>query len=276
MRALRVCLAMYRAVRYLAISPYVSAPVRATISVVAGCGVATTWVKVYTLELFVEAIALIDTCIPASVITNAEIYTDDLQWDVDAPTVEETATPFVTMAQVDTQVLFDVIQFDIQGDLPYSKAAVVAAAPIARRSDIIARAVRRRLGPAGGDAVVAAQSFGIDYVVGGLCADRVTKPSIQRSTRYRRGASRAARAAVLKKNLVGASKHKTKRLFTSSVSAVAYCGVEVRGLDDAELAAAWRLAAKCLSTSMLGMPIGALALTIHRIVACRAGASLGP
>ena len=42
MRALRVCLGMYRAVRYLTISPFVAAPVRATVSVAAGCGFATT------------------------------------------------------------------------------------------------------------------------------------------------------------------------------------------------------------------------------------------
>ena len=89
MRALTVCLGMYRAVRYLTISPYVSAPVRATISVAAGCGFATTWVKVYSLEPLVEALAEISICIPPSVSTNAEIYIDDLQWDVDAPTEEE-------------------------------------------------------------------------------------------------------------------------------------------------------------------------------------------
>ena len=57
LRALRVCLGMYRAVRYLTIAPYVAAPVRATIGVAAGCGFATTWVKVYSLEPMLEALA---------------------------------------------------------------------------------------------------------------------------------------------------------------------------------------------------------------------------
>ena len=41
MRALRVCLGMYRAVRYLTISPFVASPVRVTVGVTAGCGFTT-------------------------------------------------------------------------------------------------------------------------------------------------------------------------------------------------------------------------------------------
>ena len=136
MRALRVCLSMYRAVRYLTISPFVATPVRATVGVAAGCGFATTWVKVYSLEPLAEALAEISASIPPLVTANAEIYIDDLQWDVEAGTEEEAASAFVSVAQV----LSDTIQVDMCADLAYDKAAVVAAAPGTWRSDRLARA----------------------------------------------------------------------------------------------------------------------------------------
>jgi hypothetical protein len=78
MRALRVCLGMYRAVRYLTIAPFVATPVRAIVGVAAGCGFATTWIKVYSLEPLVEAIAEMKVCIPPSV-TASTTYSGTLR-----------------------------------------------------------------------------------------------------------------------------------------------------------------------------------------------------
>jgi hypothetical protein len=253
---------MYRAVRYLTISPFVAAPVRATVSVAAGCGFATTWVKVYSFEPLVEALAEISTCIPPSVTTNAEIYIDDLQWDVDAATEEEAACAFVQVAHV----LSDAIQVDMCADLAYDTAAVVAAAPGTRRSDRLARSVRRRMGRAGGAEVVAAHNLGIDYAAGRPRAEWVTKASTLKRKRFRKGAKRAERAAVLRQHLANVSKHKAKRLFAGNVRAVAFYGAEVHGLDDRELAAAWRLAAKCLSPTTPGRSVDALALTNLKVI----------
>jgi hypothetical protein len=262
MRALRVCLGMYRAVRYLTISPFVAAPVRATVSVAAGCGFATTWVKVYSLEPLVEALAEISASIPPSVTSNAEIYIDDLQWDVEAASEEEAACAFVQVAHV----LSDVIQIDMHADLAYDKAAVVASAPGSRRSDRLARSVRRRMGRAGGAEVVAAHNLGIDYAAGRPRAEWAAKTSTLKLKRFRKGARRAGRAAVLRRHLASVSKHKAKRLFAGNVRAVAFYGAEVHGLDDRELAAAWRLAAKCLSPTTPGRSVDALALTNLKVI----------
>ena len=262
MRALRVCLSMYRAVRYLTISPFVATPVRATVGVAAGCGFATTWVKVYSLEPLVEALAEISASIPPLVTANAEIYIDDLQWDVEAGTEEEAASAFVSVAQV----LSDTIQVGMCADLAYDKAAVVAAAPGTRRSDRLARAVRRRMGHAGGAEVVAAHNLGIDYAAGRPRAEWAVKPTTLKRKRFRKGLKRAARAAVLRQHLASGSKHKAKRLFAGNVRAVAFYGAEVHGLDDRELAAAWRLAAKCLSPATPGRSLDALALANLKVI----------
>ena len=79
MRALRVCISMYRAVRYLIIAPFVASPMRATCGVAAGCGFATTWVKVYSMEPMLEAIADAEFYLPAQVEWSADLYIDDLQ-----------------------------------------------------------------------------------------------------------------------------------------------------------------------------------------------------
>ena len=110
---------------------------------------------------------------PPLVTANAEIYIDDLQWDVEAGTEEEAASAFVSVAQV----LSDTIQVDMCADLAYDKAAVVAAAPGTRRSDRLARAVRRRMGRAGGAEVVAAHNLGIDYAAGRPRAEWAVKPT---------------------------------------------------------------------------------------------------
>jgi hypothetical protein len=113
MRALRVCLGLYRAVRYLTILPFVASPLRATVGVTAGCGFATTWVKAYSMEPLLEALVEIAVRVPPPVSTNAEIYIDDLQWDVEADTEQEAASAFVEIAHV----LRDVIQVDMCADL---------------------------------------------------------------------------------------------------------------------------------------------------------------
>lgn len=66
MRALKVSASMYRAVWYLIIFPFVSSPVRATVGVAAGCGFASTWVKVGTFELVSAAIADVSYYVPLS------------------------------------------------------------------------------------------------------------------------------------------------------------------------------------------------------------------
>ena len=116
---------MYRAVRYLTISPFVANPVRATAGVAAGCGFATTWGKVYTMESMLEVISDAAFHLPAQVASNVEIYIDDLQMDVEADTELEAASAFVDLAEI----FRDMIKVDMCADLAYDKAAIVVAAP---------------------------------------------------------------------------------------------------------------------------------------------------
>ena len=114
--------------------------------------------------------------------------------------------------------------------------------------------------------MVAAHNLGIDYAAGRPRADWVGKPSTLKRKRFCKGARRAARAALLRHHLASGSKQMAKRLFAGNVRAVAYYGAEVHGLDDVELAAAWRLAGKCLSPSTSGRSIEALALTNLKVI----------
>ena len=185
------------------------------------------------------------------------MYIDDLQWDVEADTEWEAATAFVDIGHV----LCDAIQVDMRADLAYDKAAVVASAPGKRRSDRLARLVRKRLGRAGGNDVVAVHNLGIDCAAGRMRKEWASDRGTMLRKRYHKGARRAARAAVLRRSLASGSRHKAKRLFAGNVRAVAFYGAEVHGLSDAQLAAAWRLAAKYLSPATPGRSVEALALT---------------
>ena len=174
-----------------------------------------------------------------------------------ADTEEDAASAFVEIVHV----LCDVIQVDMCADLAYDKATVVAAAPGDRRSDRLAGSVRRSLRDAGGGDVVAAHKLGIDFAAGCPHAAWATKPGANWRKRFAKGRKRAGRAATIKNHLSIGSKHKAKRLFAGKIRAVAYYGPEVHGLDEKELAAAWRLVAKCLSPSTPGKSVEALALT---------------
>ena len=109
-----------------------------------------------------EAIADVTWYVPPSVNTNVDLYIDDLQMDVEADTEQEAACAFVDMAEI----FSDMIKGDMRADLAYDKAAIVAAAPGAKRSERLAKVVRARLGKAGGAWVVAAHNLGIDFVAG--------------------------------------------------------------------------------------------------------------
>ena len=129
---------------------------RATVGVEAKCEL------VYSLEPFLDALAKISVAVHHVVRTNAEIYIDDLQWDVEADTEEEAMRAFVQMAEA----LRDTVQVDMCAGLAYDKAAIVEVAPSAMRSGRFARAVRRRLADACGAEAVAVHILGIDFAAG--------------------------------------------------------------------------------------------------------------
>jgi hypothetical protein len=164
MRLLRVCIRMYRSPRYLAIKPFVARPLWATVGVAAGCGFATTWIKVYTLQPFLDAMVSIASALPRSVRWHADIFIDDLQMDVAADSddaalsaLDEVASNFLCM-----------ITDEMHADLACSKASIVASSVSERGSDALAKRARRILGHAGGKCVVAAPSLGIDFAEGEL------------------------------------------------------------------------------------------------------------
>ena len=80
-----------------------------------------------------------------------------------------------------------------------------------------------------------------------------------KKVRMAKGVRRAKRAAILKASLPG-RKDRAKRLYAGNVRAAAFYGSEVHGLDDRELLAALRLAAKVVSPSAPGRSLEALAL----------------
>ena len=193
--------------------------------------------------------------LPTSVVSNAELFVDDIQIDVEADTEQEAATTFVDMAEV----FGDTIRADMRADLAYEKAKVVGAAPGRKRNDRMAKAACARLGKTVGAEVIAVHNIGIDFAAGLERASCFGRPGTLRKVRVAKGRRRAARGALLRDRLRSGSKHKAKRWYAGDVRAIAYYGAEVRRLDNKELAHAWRLAVKCLSPSTSDRSIEALA-----------------
>jgi hypothetical protein len=246
---------MYRSPRYLAIKPFVARPLWATVGAAAGCGNATTWVKVYTLQPFLDAAIAIAAVIPPSVRWHADIFIDDLQMDVAADNddaalagMDEVAVHFLSM-----------IQDDMHADLAYSKAAIVASSSTERKSEALAKRVRRLLGKAGGQYAVAIPNLGIDFAAGRERGRWMRSKGTVKRERVAKGRRRAKRVAQLRASMPS-RKHRAKHLFTGNVRAVAFYGCEVHGLDDKEMLAAWRMAAKCVYPSAPGRSLEALAL----------------
>ena len=131
--------------------------------------------------------------------------------------------------------------------LRFSATKIAAAAPGARRNERLATAVRVRLGKAGGTDFVAARNLGIDFAVAG-------KPTSLIRMRVVKGRRRAARAALLRKNLW--SKRKSKRLFNVNVRADAYNGAKVHVLGVKDLLGVWSLAAKRHDARQEGQGVG--------------------
>lgn len=146
------------------------------------------------MELLPGALAEIAVRVPPPITTNAEIYRDDLQWDDEADTEQEAARAFFDMAHV----LRDIIQIDMCADLAYDRAAVVAAAPWDRRSDMLASSVCCH--DAGGVEVVAAQNLVIDFAAERPRAASAVKPSALRRKRLVKAGRRAARTAILRRH----------------------------------------------------------------------------
>lgn len=71
---------IYHAFRCLNIFIFVASAIRARVGVTAGCWIAITWAKVYSMEPWLEALAEIAVCVPPPIVTNTKIFFDDLQF----------------------------------------------------------------------------------------------------------------------------------------------------------------------------------------------------
>ena len=99
--------------QYVSAASAAASAIHATRGVVAGCGFATTWVKVCSLLPMREALAYVGQYMPPLVGWTTEIYIDDLQMHVEADTQQGTVDPFVDMAEI----FRDMVHVGLKADL---------------------------------------------------------------------------------------------------------------------------------------------------------------
>ena len=232
---LNLCLAAYKAARYITCGIWASKALYPSKGIIAGCFAATTLVKVYVLEPF-------DRLQRAMPQVESDYFIDDFTFSMRGP-------PRVIGGQIlrFAAKLKAVMEDDLQVGIALGEVAVVSSKPG------LARVVREGLGRVGGRAVADAKNLGVDYSAGkargakGCGATRKKRMWVAQLKR-----PRLRRIA----NMAG---WRTKRLFTAGVQPAAVYGAHVNGISDAELEALRRTMGACVSPKAQGR---SLALTL--------------
>ena len=220
-RILRVALVHYRAPRYVALGGFVCGGLAATRGIIAGCNLATTWVKVYTIQ---ECDMVVAT-FPASVF---DFYVDD--WQAAATGSEDHVVGQITQI---AEVLKDQIEWSLGCSVAVDKVAVVASSPR------LATRISRSLKELGGDGSRVVKNLGIDSSSGRHRSFRA-----KATTRAKRFQGLKRRAKRLKA-LVGASGNKASKIFVAGFKPSVGFGMEVWGCEPRELLALQRRAVSC-------------------------------
>ena len=145
----RLSIAGYRAPRWISSAGRVAPPVSASRGVIAGCSLATTWVKVYCLQPFLQFTGRHLNC-------KLDAYIDDLTVSLVADSAEELEEQMVN-AGLD---LFRMVKEELKGEIAMEKSVVIASC------DKVAAAVAARLGCLGVVPAKATASLGVDLTSG--------------------------------------------------------------------------------------------------------------
>ncbi len=241
----RLALAAYAGPRVLSLEGALAAPTYAWRGVAAGCGFATTFIRVYCIAPFDNLVRELQLSLPiAPPILDA--YIDDL-------TLNATGTKGEVLDALTTgyELLKEVVEEELECEIEVGKAAVVAS------SKDIARTLTKKFGKYAGKACLSTPNLGIDYAPGRRRA--VHSKRGKRATRHRGLTVKAAKLAGLKP-ILG---RMTGRIFCAGPLPFASYDAAVNGLSDAEVLRFRRAAARAYSPKAKGRSLTMLTLLEH-------------
>ena len=218
----KVALSAYQCARHLAYAGMIVEALFASNGIIAGCHMATTIVKVYTITPFDKVCSVCPT-------VDFDFYIDDLTGSRSgsAQVVENALGEAAT-------VLRAAVEGELHASLAMHKAAVVAS------SGQLAAKLRAKMGQLGGSPVSSAKNLGIDFAAGrarvahgrmSARAKRLVQANLRRSKLWRLAKTVGWRA---------------KLIFTSGVMPATIYGAEVNGLSESELVSLQRVAASAM------------------------------
>ncbi len=221
---LDLCLATYAGPRMLSMGGIIAKEVYPTRGIVAGCGMATTLVKLYCRDPF-------DTFV--------EKLPKDLHFDahVDDLVISGEGAPsrlVEEMAEIEGH-LHGMILHDLKGTVAEGKAAVVAT------SRELTKRLRQKIPRITGPVRMCMMNLGVDCTAGRKRGTRAGR--LKLSMRIKLGCKRAPRL----KALHGIIKRRALTIFTVGVAPKMAYGAEVRGLTDDDIIRIRRTAAAAMS-----------------------------
>ncbi len=218
---LRLSLSMYAAPRVLTLDGRIARELWARDGVGAGCGLACTYVKVYSVPP-------IDQLLPKLPPTvSLDVHVDDFVLSCEASTVQEVVRD-LQQAQADLKAMIDE---ELGAKVSMPKAAMVAS------SLALAKALRQAIGEMAGPLRDAAPNLGFDAAAAKKRGTRNVGPL--RNKRLASGWKRRGRLRQLA-SVVGS---KARKIYTAGVGPSATYYASVQGLSDREALAVRRLAA---------------------------------
>ncbi len=220
-------IAMYRAPRLICMNVSVAREALPRRGVVAGCGYATTLMKVYCLQPFDDYVAKVGcNC------DDFDAYVDDF-----AVTVEgETTTDVVERLDRAQQVFREVLEVDLEAVVAMSKAGLVTT------SEQLAKQVRRRIGALAGREGEPVASLGVHLSGGRMRTRRRCKKG--RGKRLLGAFARRHRIASMANVL---SRRQLRTVYAAGVAPAADYEAAVNGLADDEVLMLRRTAAAAVA-----------------------------
>ncbi len=213
MPLMKVAVAAHSGPRMIRMNGFVGEELHAGRGIIAGCGLATTLVKVYSLEPYDRLVKRV----PDMFFDN---YLDDNHVGAEGTYAHVKAT-----VVKGARAMKEIIEEDLGCRLARDKTEVVAS------SDTLAKEIMQELGKEFGSrwGAAAASNLGTDYAAGKM--RRAHGANSRRKQRLRKGRKRQGRIAKLR----AALKDKAVKVFASGVQPAMTFGAAVHGLSDREL-----------------------------------------
>ncbi len=232
----RLAVAAYGGPRMIRMKEFVAEELHAERGVIAGCSLATTLTRVYTIDAYDE---LTLRC-PAVRLDN---YIDDNVLSAEGAPGEVAENLGQAAA-----ALSEIVETQLQCRIARRKTKIIAAdEKVGKRiQGMAARAI-------GGDIAASAPNLGTDYAAGK--SRRRHGPQRTAAARLRQGLKRRGRLAKLAKAI--GTRQATKVFVTGTLAGMTY-GAEVHGITDAELAKIHRLAATTMRPTARGRSLHVL------------------